>query len=344
MIEYLPWSKQTLQEVFSYYSTGFRILDIQLGGGCNFSCIYCDTPERTTKSKVSIKWLEKIVNENPISWIYICGLGEPTFGQNIIQLKAILKICKQYKIKCSMFTNYSLIDDEIKSYIKDSILYILFKFDTNSVSLAKELFGDNNLDCYFNNISKISELVQVTENCTNIAASIVPTQKNKEELLRITEFCIDKNIFPLIGDLEDSGKSISNFKALKINDKELSYIKSEIETKLQIKYQIPICPSVIGGIHIDYNNNVIVDGFTGLSCHWFWLKEPKVKVLVNDVEKYQFEEIVQSIKTYRNSRIDCIKQFIEHLNNMPFGGCGGDVKTMLTEYLKLYNADRPCAF
>ena len=50
MIEYLPWSKKLLDESISSYKNGiFSILDLELGGGCNLNCIYCDSPDRCKK-------------------------------------------------------------------------------------------------------------------------------------------------------------------------------------------------------------------------------------------------------------------------------------------------------
>ena len=43
MIEYMPWSNKVISECFRDYEKGiFSILDIELGGQCNYHCIYCD--------------------------------------------------------------------------------------------------------------------------------------------------------------------------------------------------------------------------------------------------------------------------------------------------------------
>ncbi len=47
MLEYLPWSKKVLAENLQIYSEGrFLCLDIELGGECNYHCVYCDSPDR----------------------------------------------------------------------------------------------------------------------------------------------------------------------------------------------------------------------------------------------------------------------------------------------------------
>ena len=55
---------------------------------------------------------------------------------------------------------------------------------------------------------------------------------------------MSKNIFPLIGDLEDSGKGQNVYKKLKLSNEQLKIIKKELSND----YKIPICPSVLFGI------------------------------------------------------------------------------------------------
>lgn len=58
MIEYRPWSQAVLEESLdSYKRGGFNILDIELGGQCNYHCIYCDSPSRDKHCRISIDQL-----------------------------------------------------------------------------------------------------------------------------------------------------------------------------------------------------------------------------------------------------------------------------------------------
>lgn len=337
MLEYYPWSNQVVTEALSSYVLGkLTILDIQLGGGCNFSCLYCDTPDRSIKSNVNVKWLKELLKVGQIKWIFICGLGEPTHHNNMDQLKSLLDLCQNYDVKCSMFTNLSLIDEEIKEHIRNGILHVLFKLDTlESKELACDLFGVHNLENYFDEVFHIKDLVKIDKGCTNISASIVPTQKNKSELVSIVNYCLDNGIYPLVGDLEDSGKSSELYEELKVSATDLMLIKEFIENEKHIKYHIPICPSVICGVHIDYKGRVIVDENTGLSCHWFWLKEPKIKVLMENVYDISFEDVEKSIISYRNNQISNVRTALDTVDPMVFGGCGGDVKTLFSKYVEI---------
>lgn len=339
MLEYYPWSNQVIEEALASYASGkFTILDMQLGGGCNFSCLYCDTPDRSIKSNVNVKWIEEQLTKGQIKWIFICGLGEPTHNSNIVQLKAILEICQNNNVKCSMFTNLSLIDEEIKEFIRNGVLYILFKLDTFDSKMAQDLFGVKNLESYFNEVFGVRELVKIDSNHTNIAASIVPTQKNKSELVGLINYCLDNGIYPLVGDLEDSGKSLEIYNTLKVSATDLSRLKGIIENERHIQYRIPICPSVICGVHIDYKGKVVVDENTGLSCHWFWLKEPKVKILIESVYNDSFENVEKSIMIYRNNQLSYVRDSLTTINYMVFGGCGGDLKSLFSKYIDVMDA------
>ena len=58
MMEYFPWSATVLSECLAEYKLGrFSVLDIELGGECNFTCIYCDSPE-----KGSVKFLFQMLS------------------------------------------------------------------------------------------------------------------------------------------------------------------------------------------------------------------------------------------------------------------------------------------
>lgn len=150
----------------------------------------------------------------------------------------------------------------------------------------------------------------------------------------IISFCQDNNIFPLIGDLEDSGRGQDVYLELKLSDDQLMKIRELFDED----YSIPICPSVLCGIHILYDGTVALDKSTGLSCHWFWLTEPCVYRMKKVYEYTSYNEIAAEIISYRNDRILEVKNLIEGLDNLVFGGCGGDVKTLLEKYVKLHHS------
>lgn len=334
MIEYLPWSKKVFDSCLSDYDNNiFGILDIELGGQCNYHCIYCDSPSREKQCKLSLEQVEKAFKSKKIKWVYICGLGEPTATGNLSLLLKILNLCKSYGVKCSIFTNLSFLNKELEEYITSGVLNILFKYDSSNIQKTMSLYGVTNVNKQIFNITKIKELVQVKDGCTNIGASIVPTQVNKDDIIDIVKDCLKHNIYPLIAELENSGDAQNYYRQLALSNDELQKIKTRVNELIGEEYVVPVCPSVICGVHIRHDGHVTVDDATGLSCHWFWLEEPKTHI-IGDFNFGDFSDLVSAIEKYRTEKIDFVKSFL--LNNAKksvFGGCGGDAIELLKRYI-----------
>lgn len=142
MLEYLPWAQSTLDTALKKYSRGlFSILDVELGGECNYHCVYCDSPDRKKKCRLSVDAFENLISTRMFDWLFICGLGEPTFNQNYEILLKLLSLCEKYNVKCSIFSNLSNITPELIHYIETEVLYILFKYDSPHISTVKTLYG-----------------------------------------------------------------------------------------------------------------------------------------------------------------------------------------------------------
>ena len=72
MIEYLPWSSKTLTDNLKRYAKGyFSCLDIELGGECNYHCVYCDSPDRKKECTLSIDGLANLLSTGYFKWVYI---------------------------------------------------------------------------------------------------------------------------------------------------------------------------------------------------------------------------------------------------------------------------------
>ena len=99
---------------------------------------------------------------------------------------------------------------------------------------------------------------------------------------------------------------------------------------------MPTCPAAIGAIHVNNRNIVTVDKFTGLSCGWFGMGDPEIHE-IGDIRKMSYEEIVQSILEYRESRILSVRCAIKEYPDMVFGGCGGNAQKLLADYVALYD-------
>lgn len=344
MKEFLPWSTATYWNSLERYKTGkFSILDIQLSGQCNYNCVYCDSPYRKTPSQINFAHLESLITSEAknFKWIFVCGVGEPLFGENKKQLLRFLILCETLGIKCTIFTNGSNIDEEIFGYIKRGVLYPLIKIDTFSKELSNDIYGTDNAQKTLDAIEKLFDFAK-NENGTysSIAASIVPTAKNKNEITTIVKKCLKHNVFPLIGQLEYAGNAICHFDRLLLTKNELENIKTEVNSIIGSEYKIPICPAVIADIHITNNGHVSVDEISGLSCSWFWLKTPKTKDICNTNTLTSFAEAEKKIVEYRKNVFESLSNIFSQIEVQPFGGCGGNKKDLLKDYLTLFSEEK----
>ena len=340
MKEFLPWSKKTYNDaVYKYRQGRLSILDIQISGSCNYNCIYCDSPNRSRPCLTDFSHLESLLNqeEGLFNWVFVCGLGEPLWRKNKTALLKILSICEENGMKCSIFTNGSQIDDIILDYVKKGILFPLIKIDTFSVEKANNLYGTKDAE---KTLAAIDALFNISKNIDSeychIAASIVPTSENILEIPDIVKKCLSNNVFPLIGQLECAGKSTGdNYNSLLLTKEELVNLKEDISSQINDVYKVPICPSVIAGIHIANDGWVSVDKRSGLSCSWFWLEEPQTVKLCNVNMLSSFSNADKLIINYRNEVYQQMKKLISNIEEYPFGGCGGNVRELAFEYVAL---------
>lgn len=336
MLEYSPWSSKTYNECLDNYLNGsFSILDIELGGQCNYHCIYCDSPNREKTCSVSLTKVEQLFDSHPIKWVFICGLGEPTASGNLRVLLEILRLCKKYNAKCSIFTNLSVLNEELEDYLKSGTLNILFKYDSDDFVKSMKLYGASSVNKHFFNVDRVKRCVQIEDGSTNIAASIVPTSINKDEIVSVVKNCLGCNFYPLIAELEDSGDAHDYYSQLALSSEDLLSVKTEVNELIGEEYIVPFCPAVISGIHIRFDGKVTVDEKTGLSCHWFWLQEPKTHI-IGDFNEDGISEIIKKIEQYRKERFDFITKVLENETHSVFGGCGGDAIALLNDYAEVF--------
>lgn len=341
MKEFYPWSKSVNDTSKEKYMNGkFSILDIQLGGECNFKCVYCDSPDRNKRSKIDFIHLHKLIEQEreQYEWIFICGLGEPLCGSNKGRLIDLLELCKANNIKCTIFTNGSNVDEQILEYVRTGILYPIIKIDTFSFEVAQKLYGTSQAKKNLQTIDLLFEIAKSKKsNYCHIAASIVPTSLNSNEIPYIVKKCVENNVFPLLGQLEYAGNAIGSYNELLLSKQELLELKQVISSIIGFEYRVPICPSVISGIHINNEGYISVDSRTGLSCSWFWLETPQTINLcdINSISKISEAEKV--IFDYRVKKSCDLSSLLSCIEEEPFGGCGGNIIDLFHDYIKIQN-------
>ncbi len=341
MIEYRPWSQVELYKSYKKYQEGeFSILDIELSGSCNFNCMYCDSPDHTKKCTINIQNIEKLLSSSLFEWVFICGLGEPVVRGNYDFLIDILKLCKKYNVKCSIFSNGSVCNEELIEFITEGILYVLLKYDSSDYKLNANVYGTSCSEAkqQYHNIKTFMKYVHCENEMTNIGVSIVPTRLNVDKIPKIVEECCENYVYPLIAELENSGRGQDHFSALSLSSSELRELKKKVEGIIGEKYRIPICPAVISGIHISNNSDIVVDEISGLTCPWFWLEEPQLYKVLKLNSETSLDEIKFNIMEFRNKKLGNIKELqLTYMTIEPerFGGCGGDIRLLLETYVEI---------
>ena len=345
MVQYLPWSVDTLQACIKATKEGMMpALDLELTAKCSRACcIYCDSmpnvcanPDIKELSLETTQNMLKQAASRGLKWIYTCGLGEPFEDK---RFPAILEFLKENGIFLSMFTNGQFIESvDMAKRLKECNVNLILKMDTfDGDKFDTILGGKGRAQKIYKAIDFLLESGYAnvgSDGYTDFAFSIVPTQLTIETIPEVVDFCIKNNIFPSIGELELAGNVVNHnlVGRLGLNEVDLKKIryKSQLE---QMNYMRPICPAILTGLHIDNQGNCIVDAVTGLNCKWFLLSNPNTKVIGN-VMDLSVLDLQKKVALYRET---CLKENIDTINqyetiNYVFGGCGGNP----SEIIRLY--------
>jgi MoaA/NifB/PqqE/SkfB family radical SAM enzyme len=333
-VMYEPWSSKVIERSIDKFANGYLpTLNIELSAKCNHkSCIYCDTQVGfSNQNELSFDQLRSVVDEAKgigIEWVYICGLGEPTNDEKFFKL---IEYLHEKNIKISIFSNgIGYTKDEIKK-LKHNEVNLVLKLDSFNEQIFDSLLGkQGSAKCIYKTLALLLEVGYAERNennLTDLAFSIVPTKINLHDIPNIIEYCKQNNIFPSVGELECSGKAKESFYKLSPSREELINLKIKIDNILDYNYKKPICPSAITGLHITNLGRYVIDEKTGLSCSWYSLKEPTYLEIgrAGDDMKLVLDRMIK----YRMKKWDDMGDLIKNHPPHIFGGCGGDIKTLL---------------
>lgn len=345
MVQYLPWSSETLQFCLNAAKEGkIPSIDLELTAKCSAaSCIYCDSmPTVCANPNIKELSLETTLNmlnqaaDRGLKWIYTCGLGEPLEDN---RFSTILEFLKEHDIYMSMFTNGQFIDSvDIARRLKECNVNLILKMDSfDGEKFDVILGGKGRAEKIYRAIDYLLEAGYGNveyDGCTDLAFSIVPTQLTMETIPKVVEFCLKHNIFPSVGELEKAGNVMRHdlTAMLGLNEDDLKDIryKSELE---RMDYMRPICPAIVTGLHIDNQGNCIVDAVTGLNCKWFLLSDPHTEIIGNVMDS-PVADLQRQVGLYRDK---CFKENIKTINEYEkidyiFGGCGGNPSQIIRLY------------
>jgi len=334
-LEYFPYSHQFVGPIIKQLKEQLLTLDIDLGGACNKRCRNCDTPCYDSPLSLEASDLEPYINE--VRGIYVCGKGEPSFAKNGQMLHEICKMAEKSGAIVSTFSNIAELPSWMLQFIDSGVLHVLFKLDTLDKDKMLWFQQEDHYDQTIKHLNQLKEVVHVKNGTTNLAASLVPMKFNIDEMSSLVEFCLENNFYPNIGELEEAGVSVGEtFQDLSVSQAQLAELQRYMTGQTGHDYKCPICPGVFG-VHIDNIGDIVVDEKTALSCCWFWNDNPRMNYLGN-IKSNSFQQISQRVIGARHSKIDEVKKLIASggIENQIFGGCGGNVSQLLSEYIHYF--------
>lgn len=353
MIYYDPWRSERFDVMMRYARTDLLSLDVQLGSTCNGRCPRCDSScsgrnepaaldinaASALAAKINQRRMSLGIADNNMG--FCCGLGEPTFGANLTMLKSLITSTATHDFSWSIFNNGIYWDKDLDDFLRQGRLNVLVQYNSERPKVVAKMLGVNSALAakHMENRWHLIELAnELSRNgATSIGASIVPERDNYDEILGIVERCVEHNVFPLIGELENAGYSKNEYyEQHKITEEELATLRCAIERQFGVNYKTPFCPAAIGAIHINNRNMVTVDAFTGLSCGWFGMGDPQ-PIVIGDIRQMTYEQIVRAVLGYRAEHISEVRRIIKDYPEMIFGGCGGNARDLLAAYLALYD-------
>jgi len=344
-LEYLPWSDKIRESCGKVFiKGGIPILEIETSSKCLFKknyggCSYCDSETgQEQDDELNIDQIKRIIyalKDKGLQWLFICGIGEPLDDNKFLD---IIRYCNKLGIKSSVFTNGLYLSKKIqdlKKLVKElykNHVSLLIKYDSPNAETFADTLGISDTSVIKRNydfLDKALEIGYCSDSEPDLALSIVPTKKNIKQIPEIINYCLSKKIYPLIGELEKAGSALDSYEKIVPSYEELKLLKKYIEKILGYQYKIPICPASIYSLHINNKGLVTVDEFTGLSCYWFHLKNPKIKTIGNILNEDPVT-ILNKILRYRESKLNHLYSLELILKKSVFGGCGG--KEILEEY------------
>lgn len=327
---YAPWAESELRINRQSYEEGnIPVLYLELSAKCTqCRCLYCDSPQRRVSTEeMNLEETIDIVNQaakQGLRWVYICGLGEPSEDKKFFPL---LYHLGELGVRTSLFTNGLGFRPSDIQRLKLNQANIILKLDTFQPDIFDRLLNSKGAATriyrFLKSLLKESFIQVSPEQTTNIAFSIVPTLLNLDSIPEVIQFCKERSIYPVVGEMEVVGRALENVCILKPSEKDLKTLSNCISKVLGHPYVRPLCPGIIDGLHIDHVGNCVVDSLTGLSCGWFIADESKMRNLAN-IRNDHISVLREKVRQYRVERLKNVLSILR--NKRPLIACGGGTR------------------
>lgn len=220
-------------------------VQLEITEDCNHKCPHCYIIDEQIKKKNNKKKNNKIraiadkIIKNRIFDVIITG-GEPLIYMQ--ECKTLITLFKEKKIKVSLNTNLTLIDDEFIAFLKKkSVDSILTSCPSATESIYNEMVGVNKFSAFIRNLAKLNNanikcMVNMVINKKNIN-DIFSTAKLLQEI-GCTSFAVTPMGFNLLNPRHEL-----YLNKVEVNTAiyELIKINKELGLKIDIAEVIPKC-------------------------------------------------------------------------------------------------------
>lgn len=247
----------------SEYTQEKKILwnvQIEILTACNFSCVHCYIPNRSSKG-IALKKIEELSNaffEMGAFNITLTG-GEIFLRDDIFE---IIKAFRKVGLKVSLYSNGSILDREKCGKLRDLGIH---QFSTTIFSLEPEI--NDAITCRKNSLRTILLNLSLLEEYGIPIQVKMPIMKmNYKSYAALKQFCHERNYSffpsPNITPKTDGDFSPLNFEledkefAEVIRDIEIDNIRDEVEFQNVFKADDIICHALNNSIFIDSAGDV----------------------------------------------------------------------------------------
>ena len=347
-----PYSEPVLNYCLKMMRRGRLIaLDVQLGPACNANCKCCDSSVHKCNepNALNVRYVADLASDiwsnmedKSMGYIpgFVCGLGEPTAPGNYEKFRSLVEATPN--VRWSFFTNGLTIDDWFLEYLVAGRIAPIIQLVSKDAKVIADSMrvSEKVAEQQLNNWQLIMELLADCPSISgNVAASIVPTKMNQDEWCDLIDYAVSNGVFPLVGELEESGEAKGDFFNMQSPDRSaLIDFRQWIYEEYGCDYTVPLCPAVLCAIHINNKNEVTVEPEYGFACGWFSMV--KVETIRVADSSMWYDEICGRIMSYRGNRRSAATKKLDELTQADlssatvFGGCGGKELTILRTYLR----------
>jgi MoaA/NifB/PqqE/SkfB family radical SAM enzyme len=259
------WTPHYLKEN-SILNDRITFLSLEMAPRCQAKCLYCFSgPEinKPVNRPLSLEEYKNIISKSKrlgVKTIVFPGAGEPTLDAN---LSPMIEYASGLGIVSVVYTN-GLLDKKMVRFFRSHNVSLIIKIDSLCRRNYEKIVG---LSCYRRFVKALRYICACYKNTvfgnngrviTLLAANTVVTSINKQEIDRISDFCVQHDILHCVATVSKVGWAKDNWDVLVGNSpEELVEIASKCKNWVSSATADGRCGPFAHGITIDVNGDVL---------------------------------------------------------------------------------------